>query len=110
MHHQRLCFPPLLTLQYETSVVGQNAGQATSPPSNTLFFTTPAANAPANTGEPQSPTVAEVAISPPSVGGPYEKFEVTACPIGGPSDACVKRTCPPPPKSCQFSNLLPLTT
>lgn len=48
------------------SVVGYTGG-APSPPSNTLSFVTPAANAPLNTGTPKNPYTVIIKLVPPTI-------------------------------------------
>lgn len=48
------------------SVVGYSNGAA-SPPSNTMLFVTPAANAPLNKGVATSPTTVIVRLTPPTL-------------------------------------------
>lgn len=52
--------------QYDVSVVGYT-GTKPSPPSNTLSFVTPAANAPLNTGTPKSPYIVVIKLVPPTL-------------------------------------------
>jgi len=56
---------PLLR-RYDVTVVGYT-GTTPSPTSNMLSFVTPAANAPLNTGTPQSPTLVLVKVVPPTL-------------------------------------------
>ena len=53
-------------IRYSVSVVGYRNGVA-SPPSNTMLFVTPAANAPLNKGVATSPTTVVVRLTPPSL-------------------------------------------
>lgn len=48
------------------SVVGSSGGPP-SPPSNSLSFVTPAANAPINTGTPKSPYVVVIRLVSPTL-------------------------------------------
>ncbi|PRW44907.1 fibronectin isoform X1 [Chlorella sorokiniana] len=80
--------------QYDVSVVGYTGSKA-SPPSNTLSFVTPAANAPLNTGTPKSPFIVVIKLVPPTIpplnGGSWVRYDVTLCPIAGPQTACVSQ-------------------
>lgn len=52
--------------RYDVSVVGFT-GAKPSPPSNSLSFVTPAANAPLNTGAPKSPNTVVIKLVPPTI-------------------------------------------
>lgn len=61
--------PPLFhspCRRYDVSVVGFT-GAKPSPPSNSLSFVTPAANAPLNTGAPKSPNTVVIKLVPPTI-------------------------------------------
>jgi len=59
-------------------------------------------------GEATSPTTANVVVTPPT-GGPWEKYEVKLCPVGGPASGCVTVTCTTP-SSCPVTGLTPETS
>lgn len=57
---------PSLVHRYDVTVVGVRNG-VSSPPSNSLSFVTPAANAPLNTGVAKNPTTVIVKLFPPTL-------------------------------------------
>jgi hypothetical protein len=59
-------------------------------------------SSPAVAGRALSPTTAATVIRPP-IGGPWESYRLTLCPVGGPSGGCVVITCPT--TSCPVSGL-----
>lgn len=73
---------------------------------------TAAANAPANEGVPTSPTKANIQLRPPNSpapsGSPWTSYQVTVCPVQGPSTKCVRKICTASP--CPISGLSPATT
>lgn len=66
-----------------------------------------ACSAPTIDAQPTSPTTADLAITPPSSGGPWTSFNVKLCPQSGGS--CITTTCADPNK-CAASGLTPFTT
>ena len=54
-----------------------------------------------------SPTSANIAIKPPG-GGPWDRYRLTLCPVGGPAGGCVVVTCPT--TSCPVNGLKPETS
>ena len=94
----------------QVSVVGLQNGVA-SPASNSLSFTTPAENAPHNTGTTKQPGTAEVTLiapTTPPASGTWAAFDVTLCPVGGPVWRCITQRCTA--LKCTFTGLAPLTT
>jgi len=59
-------------------------------------------------GEATSPTTANVVVTPPA-GGPWEKYELTLCPVGGPLSGCKTLNCTTP-SSCPVTGLTPDTS
>jgi len=67
----------------------------------------PSCRSPGVVGTALSPTTANVVIRPPS-GGPWESYELTLCPVGGPATRCIAVTCPT--TSCPVTGLTPGTS
>jgi hypothetical protein len=93
---------------YEATVQCVNNGVA-GPPSNAIEFVTPAPTAPLNDGEATSPTTADVAVTPPTSGGPWTSYKLTICPLQGPASKCQTVTCTTPAQ-CPVTGLDPETT
>jgi hypothetical protein len=65
--------------------------------------------APSLDGIPTSPFGADLTVTPPAVGGPYPKYEITLCPLRG--GECIKATCTTlKPGVCEMGGLTPDTT
>lgn len=95
-------------VQYEVTVVGFRGG-AKSPVSNAARFVTPAGGCPSNVGKSLTTTTADVVITPPSKGGPWQSYNVLLWPVGGPQGLSVQLSCTTPQR-CPVSGLRPLTT
>jgi hypothetical protein len=59
-------------------------------------------SSPTVAGRALTPTTANIVIRPP-IGGPWDSYRLTLCPVGGPSGGCVLVTCPI--TSCPVSGL-----
>lgn len=94
--------------QYTVKVTATRGDGSTTPASNTLTFVTPAAAGPAVEATPDTPTTADVLVTPPT-GGPWDHYDLTLCPIGG--GTCVTSTCnTAAPTACPVTGLEPETT
>ena len=82
-------------------------GKAPSVASSLIHQMSPVRSSPGVLGTALSPTTATVVIKPPS-GGPWESYELTLCPVGGPATRCIVVTCPT--TSCPVTGLTPGTS
>lgn len=92
---------------YTLVVTAERPDGSTTPFSNALTFVTPAFGAPSLTSEPLGPTQANVSITPPAIGGPWVRYNVTLCPVG--PGGCVAAVCTDP-TSCLVGDLKPETS
>ena len=64
-------------------------------------------SSPGVSGTALSPTTANIVIRPPS-GGPWDNYQLTLCPVGGPATRCIVVTCRT--TACPVTGLTPGTS